>query len=247
MYIFELNIFWIHITPSYYGLMYALSFIVWYLILRKISFLNKKDIEDLFFYIILWVVLWWRLWYVLFYNIENYLKNPLDIIKVWEWWMSFHWWLIGVILALIIFSKIKKINLLKLSDDVAFLRPIWLFFWRIWNYINKELLWFEYNWFLAVEKNWKHFFPSPLLEAFLEWIVIFIILFFIRKNKKFNWQIAWYFLLLYWIFRIFVEFFFRTPDQNIGYIFWFLTMGIILSFPLIIFWIILLTFFKKWN
>jgi len=247
MYIFELNIFWLHIAPSYYGLMYAISFILWYIILKKTSFLSKNQIENLFLYLIFWVVLWWRIWYILFYNFWFYLENPINILKVWEWWMSFHGWVLWVIIALSIFAKRNKINLLKLWDEIAFIVPIWLFFGRIWNYINKELLWFDYNWFLAVEKWWKYFFPSPLLEAFLEWIILFTILFFVKKYKKFNWQIAWFFLIFYSIFRIFVEYFFRTPDENIGYIFWFLTMWIILSLPLLIIWITLLLFFRKWN
>jgi len=247
MYIFELNIFWLHIAPSYYGLMYAISFILWYIILKKTSFLSKNQIENLFLYLIFWVVLWWRIWYILFYNFWFYLENTINILKVWEWWMSFHGWVLWVIIALSIFAKRNKINLLKLWDEIAFIVPIWLFFGRIWNYINKELLWFEYNWFLAIEKWWKYFFPSPLLEAFLEWIILFIILFFVKKYKKFNWQIAWFFLIFYSIFRIFVEYFFRTPDENIGYIFWFLTMGIILSLPLILIWIILLIFIRRWN
>jgi len=85
MYIFELNIFWLHIAPSYYGLMYAISFILLYIILKKTSFLSKNQIENLFLYMIFWVVLWWRIWYILFYNFWFYLENPINILKVWEW------------------------------------------------------------------------------------------------------------------------------------------------------------------
>ncbi len=238
MTIFDITLLWIHIAPSYYWLMYALWFIIWYYIIKKRWIISVNNLDDLFTYVFLGVILGWRLGYTLFYNFSYYINNPLDIFKVWEWWMSFHGWVIWVVIALIIFSKVKKINIWKLGDEVVAVLPIWLWLGRIWNYLNKELLWYSpYNWFLAVEKWWISYFPSPLLESFLEWGVLFIILYFVYKKRKFYWQIVALFLIFYGIFRIFVEAFFRTPDVQIGYIMWYFTMWEILSLPMILIWI----------
>ena len=243
MQIFDITFFWIHIVPSYYWLMYAIWFFGWYLIIKKRNISNKKNkvgflnlnlLDDLLFYIFFWVILWWRLWYVLFYNFTYYTNNLLEILKIWEWWMSFHGWVIWVILAMIIFSRKNKLNFYKLADEVTAILPIWLWFGRIWNYLNKELLWFS-NYYWPFSVNWR--FPSPLIEALLEWLVLYIILNYIYKKKKFDWQIASLFLIFYWIFRIFVEVFFRSPDSNIWYIYWYFTMWEILTLPMIVFWI----------
>lgn len=247
MTIFELNIFWITIAPSYYWLMYAIWFLAGYYIIKKRWFISDKKLDDLFLYIVAWVILWWRLGYILFYNLESYISSPLDILKIWEWWMSFHWWVIWVIIVMILFSKKYKVDFLKLSDQVTLVLPIWLWSWRIWNYLNWELLWFaNYNSFLAYYKNWIWYFPSPLLESLLEWLVLFLILaYFYNKKSLAKWQIASLFLIFYSIFRIFVEAFFRTPDSHIWYILWFLTMWEILSLPMLIIWLILFYKFKK--
>jgi len=243
MYIFEIEIFWIHITPSYYWLMYAIWFIIWYYIIK--SRLNNKSInknelkaeflDDLLMYIVLWVIVWWRIWYIVFYNLNNYINNPIEILKVWEWWMSFHWWVLWVIIVMIIFSKRYKLNFYKLADQISLVVPIWLWLWRVWNYLNWELLWYSwYTWLLSV--NWR--FPSPLIEMFLEWIILFIILNYIYTKKKVlnPWIIASLFMILYWIFRVFVEAIFRKPDEHIWYIWNYFTLWEIYSLPMIILW-----------
>lgn len=248
MSIFTIHIFWITIAPSYYWLMYALWFVAWYYYFLKKNIISKQELENLFFYVFLWVVLGWRIWYVLFYDLNYYIQNPAHILQIRKWWMSFHWWFLWVVIATIIFSKVYKLNFWKIIDELALIVTIWLWAWRIWNYLNKELLWFSpYNWIFAVEKNWISYFPSPLLESLLEWLLLWIILYFINKNKKFYWQTSAYFLIFYSVFRIFVETFFRMPDPQIWYIFWFLTMWIILSLPMLLAWIILLFVLRKWN
>lgn len=246
MTIFEINILWFHIAPSYYWLMYAIWFIIWYYYLLKKNIVKKNELEDLFFYIFIWVVLWWRLWYILFYDLSYYINSPLNIIKVWEWWMSFHWWFLWVVFMTLYFAKKYKLNFWKIIDELAVIVTIGLFLWRIGNFLNKELLWYSwYNWPLKVMKLGISYFPSPLIEALLEWIILFLILYFINKNKSFYWKTSAYFLIFYSIFRIFVEVFFRTPDIQIWYIFWFLTMWVILSLPMLLLWIILLIILRK--
>lgn len=249
MKIFEITLFWITIAPSYYWLMYVLSFIVCYLIIKKRtilwnnkSFLTQELIDDLFLYMFLWIILWWRFGYIVFYNFNYFLHNLIDIFKFWEWWMSFHWWVLWVIFAMILFSRKYKIDFYRLSDEITAVLPIWLWFWRIWNYLNKELLGFS-NYFWPFSVNWR--FPSPLLEFLLEWIVLWIILNLVYKKRRFNWQVASLFLIFYWTFRIFVEMFFRLPDEHIWYIFNLFTLWEILSFPMILFWLYFYIFLKK--
>ena len=239
MKIFDFTIFWIHLSPSYYWLMYALGFLIWYYIIKKRKVIPEKILDDLLIYIVLWVILGWRLGYVIFYNFSEYISHPLNILKVWEWWMSFHWGVIWVIIAMIIFSKKYKINFYKLADQITLVLPIWLWLGRIWNYLNKELLGFS-NYYWPLNINWK--FPSPLVEMFLEWIVLFVILNYIyiknvNKVALVPWRIASLFLIFYWLFRIFVEAFFRMPDSFIGYIWWYFTLWEIYSLPMIIIWI----------
>jgi len=265
MTIFEITVFWITLAPTYYWLMYAIWFMAWYVIIKNRWIIPFDKMDDLFMYMFFWVILWWRLWYVLFYNLSSYLQDPISILKVWEWWMSFHGWVLWVLLAMIIFSKRHKIKFFVLADQIALILPIWLWLGRIWNYLNKELLWFHpYTWFLAVEKNGEMYFPSPLLEAFLEWFVLyFLLLYFYKKknilmrskvaltydeeNSKYhwNWQTAALFLILYALFRIIVEAFFRIPDSQIWYIYGYFTMWEILSLPMFIIWIILYFRFSK--
>jgi len=243
MYIFQLEILWITIAPSYYGLMYVLWFVFGYLLLKKRAALNDKQLDDILLYMFGGIILGWRLWYMLFYNTANLIAEPLSIIRVWEWGMSFHGWVIWVVIAMILFSKRHKINFYTLADEICLILPIWLFFGRIWNYINWELLWYSgYTGPLAL--NWQ--FPSPLLEAALEWVVLFIILYSIAKNKKFAWQIWCIFLIWYSVFRIFVELFFRQPDAHIGYILPYTSLGTLLSLPMLIIWIVLYIRLQKY-
>jgi phosphatidylglycerol:prolipoprotein diacylglycerol transferase len=247
MSIFEITVFWLKIAPSYYGLMYIIGFLYGLWALKKTWKYTEKQRESLFLYIFLGVLLWWRLGYILFYNFSSYLQQPLSILKVWEWWMSFHGGFLWVACALYLFTRKNKLSFWNLSDDIAKIIPVGLFFWRIGNYINKELLWFEYSWTLAVVTGTWSYFPSPLLEALLEWLLIFIILNVIIKTPRFAWQFAALFLLLYWISRTFVELFIRTPDEQIWYYFWFLTQWSLLSIPMIIIWVMLYYYLSKHN
>jgi phosphatidylglycerol:prolipoprotein diacylglycerol transferase len=239
MTIFEITIFWLKIAPSYYGLMYIIWFLYWVWALKKTWKYSEKQRDSLFFYIFLGVILWWRLWYTLFYNFSEYIFSPISILKVWEWGMSFHWWFLWVVIALFLFTRKNKLKFWSLSDDIATIIPVGLFFGRIGNYINKELLWFEYSWFLAVTTQTGSYFPSPLIEALLEWLVIFIVLNYIIKIPKFPGQFAALFLILYWVLRTWVELFMRVPDSHLWYYFWFLTQGSVLSIPMIIIWWVL--------
>lgn len=234
----SLNLLWITISPSFYGLMYALGFWIGYYLIRREKKMFRDHIDDLFFYVFLGVILWGRLWYVIFYNLSYYISTPLEILAIWTGGMSFHGGVIGVIIAMYLFSLKKKISFLMIADEVTRVLPIGLFLGRIGNYINKELLWFPYTWPFAIKTENGSFFPSPLLEAFLEWVILFCILQYISMRKRFQGQVAAVFLIGYGVFRIFVEVFFRTPDAHIGYILPYTSIGTLLSCCMIIGWII---------
>ena len=247
MKIFEISFFWISIAPTYYGLMYALAFIIGYLILSKRKILTEVKLDTLVLYIFLGVVLWGRLWYILFYSLNYFLEYPKRIIEIWNGWMSFHGWCIGVILAVYIYSKTNKENFWKIIDQIASVAPIWIGLGRIGNYINKELLGFLYDGPLAV-KVWEvSYFPSPLLEAFLEWFILYIIVRYTYLKQTTYWLVSGVFLTWYGLFRIIIELFVRTPDTNIGYIYWPFSLWAILSLPMILLWIFIIWYFIKGN
>lgn len=252
MAIFSITLFWIHIAPSWYGLMYALGFIGGYLILKSRKILSETELDSLMFFIFLGVFLGGRLGYVLFYNLPYYLAHPIEILETWHGGMSFHGGVIGVIVAMIFFARVHKKSFLLIADHVTSILPIWLWLGRIGNYLNGELLWFaNYTGPLAVIKNGVSYFPSPILEATLEGVILFLILFLLRRKNTFPGKIASSFLIWYGIFRFSIEFI-RTPDVGLGYLTLGLTMGQILSVPMIITGIILYLFFRNsysefWN
>ncbi len=255
-YIFKIELFGIQIGATWYGLMYALGFLIGYLILlywsnkKKIK-LTQEDIFDIVFTTFLGVILGGRLGYVIFYNLPYYLDNPHKIIAVWEGGMSFHGGLIGVIIAIMIYSYIKKYHPFDILDLLSMLVPIGLGLGRIGNFINQEL----YG-RVAEGIPWAMIFPtdpqklprhpSQLYEALLEGLVLFLIL-FSTKNIKLPVGIrASLFGILYSSFRILSEFF-REPDPQIGYILGFITMGQILSFITLLISVYLLFYFLKQN
>ncbi len=251
MYIFNLSVFGIHIAPTWYGLMYALGFIICYQYVKKSGFIKTKDMDALLFYIFLGVIVWWRLGYVLFYNPIFFIQNPLSIPMTWQWGMSFHGWALGVILSMYLFSRKYKYKLFDVSDPIVTILPVALWLGRIWNYINGELLWFSpYTWTFSITKWGLQYFPSTLLEAFLEWFILLCVLLIWRKKTKGNNYIPWsasaIFLIWYWICRIFSEFF-RLPDPGIWYLFWteLITLGMVYTIPMIIGWSILLYWTQK--
>ena len=191
-----------------------------------------KEFDNLITYIIISMLLGGRIGYVLFYNFGYYLSNPLNIFKIWEGGMSFHGALIGIILGTYFFSIKKNVSTFFLLDIVSFVAPIGIFFGRIANFINGELVGKTTDVFWGVifpniDNNIRH--PSQLYEAFFEGVVLFIImsLLLFRKNYKTG-TCSYMFLIFYGIFRIFSEFF-REPDLQVGYLFHLISMGTVLS------------------
>ena len=189
--------------------------------------------DDFITYLIIGVILGGRLGYALFYNLKYYLENPVEILMLWNGGMSFHGALIGVIIASQLFSSKHKINQFIFLDLVALSAPIGIFFGRIANFINSELIGraTDLPWsvqFILIDNVKRH--PSQLYEAFFEGIILFFLLgHFFRKNYlKIPGKISALFLIFYSLFRFLAEFF-RSPDAQIGYLILNLTLGQLLS------------------
>ena len=209
---------------------------------------NLKIFDDLITYLIVSIIVGGRIGYVIFYNIEYFFLNPLDIIKIWEGGMSFHGALVGIIFGTYLYSVKKNISSIFLLDIIACVSPIGIFFGRIANFINGELIGkvTSVSWsviFPTIDLQPRH--PSQLYEAFLEGIVLFFILNFLINKKNYRiGNCSSLFLIAYGILRIISEFF-RQPDPQIGYLFGLFSMGSILSFLMILSGIIFFTFVIK--
>jgi phosphatidylglycerol:prolipoprotein diacylglycerol transferase len=226
----------------WYGLMYVLSFIVAYFLIRsdakrKNLPLTTDDIADLIFCLALGVILGGRIGYILFYNLPYYLENPLKVFAIWEGGMSFHGGLIGTVLAAIYFTRKKKITFFQLADLCVPVAPICLFLGRLGNFINGEL----YG--RVTHVPWGMVFPgggnvprhpSQLYEAFLEGPVLFAILWFVKRKKNLPVGVVfWCFVSFYGVFRFLVEFT-REPDPQLGFVLGNLSMGQLLSLPMFV-------------
>ena len=204
---------------------------------RKHNFtiIKQTVFDDLIIYLIIGIVLGGRLGYVIFYNFEYYSKNLFEILKLWEGGMSFHGGLLGVIIATIIFSKIKRINFFYFADIICCVAPIGIFLGRIANFINGELYGkiSTLPWAVVFPNGGnilRH--PSQIYEAILEGIVLFILINFFALKKQLLLKAGYVsslFLIFYSVTRIIGENF-REPDKHLGYFFNYFSMGVILSF-----------------
>ena len=228
--IFSIEIRW-------YSLAYITGILLGWVLSKKI-FISipslKEKFDDFITYIILGIIVGGRLGYVIFYNLEYYSNNLTDIFKVWQGGMSFHGGLIGVIAVSIWFSKKNNQDSFSYLDVVSIVAPIGIFFGRIANFINSELYGIETDmpWavkFIQIDNLYRH--PSQLYEAFFEGLILFFILIYFRNKgfMKISGLISSLFLVFYSTFRFVIEFY-RVPDEQLGYLFFNLTMGQIISF-----------------
>jgi phosphatidylglycerol---prolipoprotein diacylglyceryl transferase len=241
----------------WYSLAYVAGILIgWWLgkkiIIKKVENTSQqfdlKKFDDLITYLIISIIVGGRLGYIVFYNFGYYISNPLDILKIWEGGMSFHGAVIGIVIATYFFSLKNKISSLFLLDVIACVSPIGIFFGRIANFINGELIGKATSvpWsviFPAIDMIPRH--PSQLYEAFLEGLILFIILniFIFKKNYKIG-TCSFMFLIFYGLFRILSELF-REPDAQIGYLLNLFSMGTFLSLFMILIGVIIFIFVKK--
>ena len=228
--IFSVEIRW-------YSLAYVIGILFGWFLSKRIFIkdpLLKEKFDDYITYLIIGIIIGGRLGYVLLYNPNFYLNNLIDVFKIWQGGMSFHGGLVGVIATSVLFAKKNDQDSFIYLDVVSIVAPIGIFFGRISNFINSELYGIETNlpWavkFIQVDNLYRH--PSQLYEAIFEGLILFIVLIYFRKKgfMKIPGLISGLFLIFYSFFRFIIEFV-RVPDEQLGYIFFNLTMGQIVSF-----------------
>lgn len=198
-----------------------------------------RDLDDLLIWAAFGIVVGGRLGFVLFYNLDYYLENPSEIVQPWKGGMAFHGGAMGLLIATWFFARSRGLSFLSVMDVVAAVAPVGLFFGRLANFINGELYGrvSDVPWAIMFPRGGflpRH--PSQLYEAALEGLLLLIILrilistFYAFRRPG---TVGGAFLVGYGLTRSFVEFF-REPDAQLGYLAGGLTMGQILSFPMII-------------
>jgi phosphatidylglycerol:prolipoprotein diacylglycerol transferase len=225
----------------WYGLMYLVGFVAaWKLGVYRAKdsdIWTRKQVEDLIFYGALGVVLGGRIGYTLFYNFSTFIEDPISIFYIWKGGMSFHGGLLGVITAFYLFARNNAMTFFQVSDFMAPMVPIGLGAGRIGNFINKELIgrpieasmpWaMDYGDHIA-----RH--PSSLYQALTEGLLLFLIIWIYSSRNRPMMAVSAVFVMSYGCFRFITEFF-RTPDAQIGFLaFDWLTMGQLLSLPMIL-------------
>ncbi|MEO8459420.1 MAG: prolipoprotein diacylglyceryl transferase [Dokdonella sp.] len=261
------------VSVHWYGIMYLLGFAAaWYLgeLRRKGGRLpvSADRFSDLLFYGMLGVILGGRIGYMLFYGTQELIDEPLSFFRIWEGGMSFHGGLLGVLVAMWLWSRRNRLHFMDTMDFVAPLVPIGLGLGRLGNFIGGEL------WGRRTDHAWGMIFPrsldnlnltieqlkamvasgqidnearhpSQLYEFALEGIVLFMVLWTFSLRPRRRYAVSGLFALLYGCFRFSVEFV-REPDVQLGYLaFGWLTMGQVLSLPLIIVGITLLAMSRR--
>jgi phosphatidylglycerol:prolipoprotein diacylglycerol transferase len=251
------------LAVRWYGLMYVIGFAAaWWLARRRAarpdSTWQPADVDDLIFYAAIGVILGGRLGWIAFYGGEQVLQDPLTIVRIWEGGMSFHGGLIGVVIAVLIFARQRERRFPDVLDFLAPLPGLGIFAGRIGNFINGEL------WGKQTTAAWGfivdpaplypvqaaeatrlcqrfgvdpcvlHVHASQLYEGILEGLVLFVILWVFTRRQRPRLAPSGLFLIIYGVCRFAVEFV-RVPDENRGYLlFDWVTMGQLLSLPMII-------------
>jgi phosphatidylglycerol:prolipoprotein diacylglycerol transferase len=227
---------------------YSLAYIFgllggWFFILQLLRHppyvMSRSQLSNFLSWAIISIIIGGRIGYVFFYNFSYYIQNPIEIFFVWQGGMSFHGGFSGIVIAIILFSKINKISLLCFSDLIASAAPIGLFFGRIANFINGELYGrvTDVSWAIVFPNGGdtpRH--PSQLYEAALEGIglyLIILILILFANARKLPGLLMGVFLFGYGTSRIIIEFF-REPDSHIGFLIGSTTIGQWLSVPLVL-------------
>ncbi|HEY3912136.1 MAG TPA: prolipoprotein diacylglyceryl transferase [Stellaceae bacterium] len=227
----------------WYALAYIAALVIgWryclFLAARAPHLVGRQDVDDFLVWATLGVVLGGRIGYVLFYNAGYYSAHPLQALEIWHGGMSFHGGAIGVTIAIVLFTRQRKIRLFAFSDIVIEAVPIGLFFGRIANFINGELFG------RPADVPWAMIFPnggpvprypSQLIEAFCEGILLFLLLFAAERlgTRRRPGVVTGLFLAGYAVARIFGECF-RQPDPQIGYLIFGTTEGQLLSIPVLL-------------
>jgi len=231
------------IALRWYGLMYVLGLTAAFFMIKTRAAARNvalaiEDLHDLILYAAFGVILGGRLGYVLFYNLSYYLEHPAKLLAVWEGGMSFHGGLLGVIMAAGIFCWRKGYAFYSLADLAAPAAPIGLGLGRIGNFINGELFGrvTDVPWCMVFDRTGggplcRH--PSQLYEALLEGLLLFVVLWVLGRRPRPPGTLFWVFIAGYGACRSFVELF-REPDAHLGLLAGVLSMGQLLSLPMLV-------------
>ncbi|MBW4025762.1 MAG: prolipoprotein diacylglyceryl transferase [Proteobacteria bacterium] len=229
----------------WYALAYIAGLVLGWRLVRRLSgwepaVATPALVDDFLSWATLGVVLGGRMGYVLFYQPGNFFRHPLSIVAVWDGGMSFHGGMLGVAIAIIWFCRRNGISILGFADRIAIAAPIGLGFGRIANFINGELwgrpapAWWPFP-MIYPRVDMQPRFPSELYQAFLEGLVLLVIMLSLARRPKLRSRagmLTGIFLVGYGIARIIGECF-RQPDAFLGFLWFGLTMGQILSIPMI--------------
>lgn len=226
----------------WYGLAYVAGFVIAAYVVYRLSKrweigLSVDDVLNLMLSCVVGVIVGSRLFYVAVYGAGRYWENPAEIVAIWDGGMAWHGGFIGIIIAGFIYSRVRKISFLTLADLAAVGAPVGFFFGRIANFVNGEL------WGRPTDLPWGVVFggaagnaprhPSQLYEALLEGLVMFLVLLWFARKRRPEGFLFGMFMLLYGVFRLSLEFV-REPDAQIGFLLGSVTMGQLLSVPLVI-------------
>ena len=230
------------LAVRWYALAYVTGLLVGWRYVRRVAKtrnleLSVEMVDDLLLWIMLGVILGGRVGYVLFYQFGYYMKEPLEVFAVWRGGMSFHGGLIGVVVAIVFFARIRRIQLLTVADAIAPAFPFGLMLGRLSNFINGELYGrtTEVPWAMIFPRGGdalRH--PSQLYEAALEGGLLLALMLWLAHRRSANLRpglLSGVFLLGYSVARATGELF-REPDSHIGLLWAGLTMGQILCMPL---------------
>lgn len=243
------------IKVHWYGLMYLTGFVgAWFYGVHRTKlegfYWTAKQVEDVIFYGALGVILGGRIGYTLFYSFPVFIDNPISILFIHQGGMSFHGGMLGVCVGIYLFGRKNGLNFFQVADFIIPWVPVGLGAGRIGNFINHEL-WGRpmetvMPWALDYgDQIARH--PSSLYQALTEGLLLFLILWWYSSKPRPHAAISAVFMISYGCFRFITEFF-RIPDEHIGFVAldW-LTMGQILSLPMIIFGIVIFYIAQKKN
>lgn len=234
------------LSVHWYGLMYLVAFAQFVLLGRlrirqphiAAAHWKKEDLDDMLFYGVLGVIIGGRLGEILFYNPIHYFSHPLEMLAVWKGGMSFHGGFLGVIIAMALWSRRAKRNLLDVYDFIAPLVPLGYAAGRIGNFINAELPGRVADPSLPWAMIWpnvdnlpRH--PSPIYQALIDGVLLFVILWLFARTARPRLAVGAMFVMLYGCARFFTEYF-RIPDYEVTFAGITISAGQMLSLPMIV-------------
>jgi len=242
------------LVVRWYGLAYVVGFVAAGFVVFRLSRrwglgFTFDDVIELVLAAVIGLVLGARLGYVVAYGAGTYWDDPVAILRLWDGGMSFHGGFAGMVVAGLIWGRLKRVPFMTLADLVVVGAPVGIFFGRLANFVNGEL------WGRSTDVAWGVVFPgagalprhpSQLYEAVLEGLVLLVVMVWLARRvpPRPRGEVFGWFLVLYGVFRIAVEFF-REPDAQLGFIGPGVTMGQVLSVPLLVAGVVTLVWARR--